>query len=81
MNYMKQVAKMLGVELGEVFCIKAYGPIFKYKITEYGIEYLNVTDKWCESNPNLINEILTGRQVIRKIPWMPKEDDKYFFQV
>lgn len=35
MNYMEQVAHMLGVELDEEFCIK--GNDNKFKITKYGM--------------------------------------------
>ncbi|PWM78644.1 MAG: hypothetical protein DBY32_03965 [Phascolarctobacterium sp.] len=77
MNYMKQVAKMLGVELGEEFKIKGgHGNNeYCYKFTEHGIV-------WIKSGATLSNsglaELLTGEAQIVKLQWKPKNGDKYY---
>lgn len=70
-NKMKEVAKLLGVELGEVFyladCKMGYERIrCKYKITNLGLErkYLFEGAKW--SSSTLLLDILTGRYEVIK---------------
>ena len=66
MNYMKQVAQMLGVELGEEFKIKS--DHFKYKITERGLERFDSYDNcWYLVAPTLV-ELLLGDSKIIKLP-------------
>ena len=71
MNYMKEVAEMLGVEIGEEFDIilpenipSVYNP---FKIGERGL---------VGKNGNLANDylltLLNGISEIKKIPWKPK---------
>lgn len=65
MNYMKEVAKMLGVELYEEFNISFYKYI-KYRLTEHGLEYFYEQDKkWMVSD--CLNGILRGTYEIVKI--------------
>lgn len=66
MNYMKEVAQMLGVELGEEFKIKH--DHFKYKITEKGLERFDSYDnRWYLVAPTLV-ELLLGDSKIIKLP-------------
>lgn len=66
MNYMEQVAQMLGLELEEEFYVKGDG--YRYKITNDGIAY------FCESNNRwifitwIVHEILIGKLEIVKKP-------------
>lgn len=65
MNYMEQVAQMLGVELNEEFIIRREG--IKCKLTKYGLEYLyGPSKKWVTGF--FINKILNGTFEIVKIP-------------
>lgn len=65
MNYMEQVAQMLGVELNEEFIIRREG--IKCKLTKYGLEYLyEPSKKWVTGF--FINKILNGTFEIVKIP-------------
>lgn len=71
-NYMPEVAKMLGVAIGEEFDVLnendekvAYNP---YKVTDNGIED-------CEgdvANNSLIG-LLIGEYTLQKRPWKPKD--------
>lgn len=66
MNYMKQVAKMLGLELDEEFYIK--GNDNKFKITNRGMCYSSKScDMWAPVSW-VICDILNGKLEIIKIP-------------
>ena len=66
MNYMKEVAKLLELELGEEFKLKDKGGYFNthFALTENGLE--NIGDKIVYQN--LLECILKGRYDIVKIP-------------
>lgn len=73
-NYMPEIAKMLGVEVGEIFKMTDYNSL--YRFTERGLEFKG-TAGWCLSER--IEWLLTGRNEIIKLPWQPKEGDRYYF--
>ena len=73
-NYMPEIAKMLGVEVGEIFKMTDYNSL--YRFTERGLEFKG-TAGWCLSER--IEWLLTGRNEILKLPWQPKEGDRYYF--
>ena len=63
---MKQVAQMLGVEIGEIFCIK--NRYYKYRLTEKSVEYYDgLNQQWSNCNYLLIC-LLNGEYEIIKIP-------------
>lgn len=75
MNYMKQVAEMLNIKLGEEF--KAYfklfpDDLFTFKLTEKGLELYtemsNGDHKWqsCDGSEPLLADILTGEIEIKR---------------
>lgn len=76
-NYMPEVAKMLGVEIGEEFDILVnetemlvHGP---YKIMDNAIvDYVGSKTK------NLLYGLLTGEYTIQKRPWRPKEGGWFY---
>lgn len=72
MNYMEQVANMLGVELGEEFQIEGYN--VKCQFTKS--ELLQIDDFLCK---DLLEKILSGYITIKKIPWKPKQGEWYFY--
>lgn len=76
-NKMKEVAQLLGVEIGEEFKIEKEG---KYKFTEDRYKFTNeclmvlLTDgKWCTA-PLVLYKLLNGRYKLIKIP-KPVLDD------
>ena len=75
-NVMKEVARLLGLELEEEFNIENFGEVFsKFKLTERGLLYWLKTDrKWCGPT-DIPNRVLTGENKIVKIP-KPVLDDK-----
>lgn len=77
-NYMLEVAKMLGVEIGEKFNIVGndgdsieFSP---YKITEE--KFVNNMGVKC---PSTFTALLCGNYTLQKRPWRPKDDDEYWF--
>lgn len=77
MNYMHQVAEILGIEFEKEFNLCYQGELIKCKLTPYGIEYYEEDDAEWVSSYGLLGEILTGMCEIKKI-WKPKKDEKYF---
>ena len=69
-NYMKDVAKLLGVELGEEFKIDNDGlpwKSFKYKLDEEGLIFWEEgCQKWLGSEG--LSSLLTGKAKIIKLP-------------
>lgn len=80
---MSEVAKMLGVELGERFELnlydeydkKAYGDN-EYYLCENGVK-LDKKDRVCISS-DLLLWILCGRVTIKRKPWKPQLDEYYW---
>lgn len=77
-NYMPEVARILGVEIGEEFEIiinemkmLTHGP---YKITDNAIvDYVGCKTK------SLLYGLLTGEYTLQKRPWRPKVGDAFFY--
>lgn len=66
MNYMEQVAQMLGVELGEEFNVDADGDT-KYKFTEKYLVSID-SDGFCEMAMYTLSGLLNGTYKLIKIP-------------
>ena len=78
-NHMSEVAKMLGVELGEEFmCSNGY----EYILKDNGIiesRYSNDA-RFCESIFSAtLNDLLNGKLTIKRKPWKPKDDENYWY--
>ena len=76
-NYMADVAKMLGVELGEEF--KIDGSNLIYKFLENGL-YFRCIEGWLPAIYQFL-DLIKGELEIVKLPWQPKEGDRYYFPV
>lgn len=77
-NLMPEVAKLLGVELGEAFYIKDFGTL--YRFTLKGLEYQNDDDKrWYRISSCLIEDLINGEREIKKPPFIPKANEDYFY--
>ncbi len=65
-NIMKDVAKLLGLELEEEFDIEGFPS--KFKFTEIGLLYWSNTDRrWC-STSGIPNKLLTGEYNLITLP-------------
>lgn len=77
-NLIPEIAKMLGVELGEEFKIKGYDGL-TYKLTDNGLELTTVDGqktKWFDNGT--LNSLLKGKMEIVKLPWKPYYRQKYW---
>lgn len=77
-NLLPEIAKMLGVELGEEFKIKGYDGL-TYKLTDNGLELATVDGqktKWFDHGA--LNSLLKGKMEIVKLPWKPKKGERYW---
>lgn len=77
-NLIPEIAKMLGVELGEEFKIKGYDGLI-YKLTDAGLELTTVDGqktKWFDHGA--LNSLLKGKMEIIKISWKPKLNERYW---
>lgn len=87
-NLMPEVAKLLGVEVGEPFYILqngkhrcVYSDNDLYKITEEGLANINNTDGCYEYHSHcrvILTDLLLGECSVEKLPWEPKVGDKYY---
>lgn len=78
-NLIPEIAKMLGVELGEEFKVKGYDELI-YRLTndglklthDSGIELADVSAKVAFA------DLLNGKDEIIKLPWKPKAGEQYY---
>ena len=73
-NYMADVARMLGVELGEEFKIDSSNLI--YKFLENGL-YFRCIEGWLPAEYQFF-DLIKGDSKIVKLPWKPKVGDVYY---
>lgn len=69
-NYMAEVAKLLGVELGEEF--ECYGEGYTYCLTDKGL-----LCNGCHAS-TILSLLLEGQLEIKRKPWKPKYDEFYW---
>lgn len=81
-NLIPEIAKMLGVELGEEFKVKGCNEL-TYEFVNNGLKLTcdNNTEKieiaGIAANVALV-DLLNGKDEIVKLPWKPKKGDVYF---
>ena len=79
MNYMAEVAKMLGVELGEEFDVDVHGTIVKAKITKDDIYLLDGQSCFSGYNSStLLRNLLRGNYSVKRKPLKPKKNEEYW---
>lgn len=91
MNYMNQIAQMLGVELEEEFYLKSttngyYCASGKnkttFKLSESGVKYKFIRNtnnyEWCRLDA-ILAEVLTGSLEIVKKPWKLTKGERYWY--
>ena len=78
MNYMEQVAKMLGVEIGEEF--RVVNDSCLYKLDDKGLYFLATDDKW-KIDYFTLTSILNGKAMIIKKPILDDNEKEYLIGV
>ena len=83
MNYYKQFAEMLGLELEQEFVLTDVDgnrkDKYTYKITEDGLLYKSPTFNWAISSLGTIGKLLDGDAKALPKPWKPKKGENYWF--
>lgn len=83
-NKMIEVAKLLGVELEEVFSFKGHSGCYTYcsetylKFTENGLKESVNRTSWHNAAAWIWKGLITGALKINKLPWKPSRDDAYY---
>lgn len=75
MNYMEQVAKMLGVEIGETFNIKREGKVLN---SDFWINDAGLKCSGFECVEHVFINILNGKDKIKRKPFTPVSGQPYF---
>lgn len=79
---MEQIARCLGVELDEPFCLSDQPAHIRHCFTKDGLAYLDDSQPVVKLKPvlsvRIINDILTGRSEIIKIPFKPRHHEVYW---
>ena len=82
MNYYKQIAEMLGVELEEEFklkpsCLeKPWNSLYRFSTDGLENKYSDLS--WVKCEKGAIDNILIGQTEVIKIPWKPKKGEAYW---
>ena len=80
-NRMKEVARLFGVKLEEVFYIEYYCPEYVktyLKFTEMGLMHSDDRVHWDTTAGWLWTSLIKGDFKINKLPWKPQEGEKYY---
>lgn len=80
-NYIKEVAKFLDVEIGEIFTVKinCEETIGSYMFMDTGLKRLNAKgDCWQGVTDNTLELLLNETYAVVKKPWMPKAMEDYY---
>ena len=75
-SHMAEVAKLLGVELGESFRLEKYNCYFQF--TEEDLERSFNGVKWSKADSSTLKSILNGATTIKKLPWKPEYNEMYY---
>lgn len=78
-NLIPQIAKMLGVELGEEFKIKGDNEL-TYQFTDDGLKLTHnsgIELALISANVAFV-DLVNGKDEIVKLPWKPKEEEHYY---
>ena len=76
-NLMPEVAALLGVEIGEEFIIENAEHNLQVVLVADGL-HVTKDDFLGSSNSKLLQNVLCGLFEVKKLPWEPKEGDRYY---
>ena len=77
-NCMSAVAKLLGVELGEEFIIENKDRKETVVLAADGFHVIQPNNVVGPDHGKLLSKVLQGLYEVKKIPWEPKEDERYY---
>ena len=83
MNHIPEIAKMLGVEIGEVFEARCDRDPFQYTKARFTDRYFEIVETNVEHpapwNVYCLHGLLEGNLYVKHIPWKPRTSDIYYF--
>ena len=77
-NCMAAVAKLLGVELGEEFIIENADRKETVVLAMDGFHVIQPNNVVGPDHGKLLSKVLQGLYEVKKIPWEPKKDERYY---
>ena len=80
-NHMSEVAELLEVELGEVFCVDNCLSVAEryFRLTEDGLEQSDTPNgEWEDGDEWILALLLTGEADIIQLPWKPQNGKQYY---
>ena len=77
-NCMAAVAKLLGVELGEEFIIENKDRKETVVLAADGFHVIQPNNVLSPDHGKLLSKVLQGLYEVKKIPWEPKKDERYY---
>ena len=77
-NCMAAVAKLLGVELGEEFIIENKDRKETVVLAADGFHVIQPNNVMGPDHGKLLSKVLQGLYEVKKIPWEPKKDERYY---
>lgn len=82
-NYMREIAALLGVELGDIFKVANINNNIKnenyFRLTKKGLEISRGSDHWWRGTaPSILEGLMRGEYKIITSPWKPKIDEVYY---
>ena len=77
-NCMAAVAKLLGVELGEEFVIENKDRKETVVLAADGFHVIQPNNVLSPDHGKLLSKVLQGLYEVKKIPWEPKKDERYY---
>ena len=77
-NCMAAVAKLLGVELGEEFIIENKDSKETVVLAADGFHVIQPNDVVGPDHGKLLSKVLQGLYEVKKKPWVPKKDERYY---
>ena len=77
-NCMAAVAKLLGVELGEEFIIENADRKETVVLGADGFHVIQPNNMLGPDHGKLLSKVLQGLYEVKKIPWEPKKDERYY---
>ena len=77
-NCMDAVAKMLGVELGEEFIIENKDRKETVVLAMDGLHVIQPNNVVGPDHGKLLSKVLQGLYEVKKVPWEPKKDERYY---
>ena len=77
-NFMPEIAKMLGVELGEEFIIENKDRKETVVLAADGLHVIQPNNILGPDHGKLLSKVLQGLYEVKKLPWEPKKDERYY---